>query len=267
MVDSTIAGNTYNDGLENQAGTVSLIACSVSGNSNFGLANYSSHSATGTITLTDTIVAGNSNSSDAASDIGGGDPADVTGNYNLIGSGGSGGITNGVHGNIVLASGANLGLTPLGYYGGPTPTLALESGSPAIGVGTTVSGVTTDQRGFPLDSPIDIGAFQSQTGPLAVNSTAGGYVVPLGQLGLRGAVDLGNALTGSHIITFAPAVFSTPQTITLTSGEIDFSPSRVGHHRRTRGRAVDRQRRWARARSLRSTPYRRGRRRRCRSRA
>ncbi len=41
-------------------------------------------------------------------------------------------------------------------------------GSPAIGAGTTVSGVTTDQRGDPLDSPPDIGAFQSQGFTLTV---------------------------------------------------------------------------------------------------
>ncbi len=43
--------------------------------------------------------------------------------------------------------------------------MALLPGSPAIGAGTAVNGVTPDdQRGLPLDSDpgIDIGAFQSQ---------------------------------------------------------------------------------------------------------
>jgi uncharacterized repeat protein (TIGR01451 family) len=40
--------------------------------------------------------------------------------------------------------------------------MALLPGSAAIGAGTTVSGITTDQRGQPLDAPTpDIGAFQS----------------------------------------------------------------------------------------------------------
>jgi len=53
-----------------------------------------------------------------------------------------------------------LGLAPLGNYGGPTQTIPLLPGSPALGAGT---GVTTDQRGEPLHSPNpDIGAFQSQ---------------------------------------------------------------------------------------------------------
>ena len=46
-----------------------------------------------------------------------------------------------------------LGLAPLGDYGGPTQTMALLPGSPAIGKGVAVAGVTTDQRGFALDSP------------------------------------------------------------------------------------------------------------------
>ena len=55
-----------------------------------------------------------------------------------------------------------MGLAPLDNYGGPTQTIALLPGSVAIGAGTAVSGITTDQRGEPLDSPPDIGDFQSQ---------------------------------------------------------------------------------------------------------
>ena len=68
---------------------------------------------------------------------------------------------NGIGGNIVLTDLAGLGLAPLGDYGGPTQTMALLPGSPAIGEGAAVAGVTTDQRGFALDSPVDIGAFQA----------------------------------------------------------------------------------------------------------
>ena len=104
-------------------------------------------------------MAGNT-SGDAAADIGGLAPSDVTGTYNLVGTGGSGGLTN--DGTNVLGV-ALPGLAALGNYGGSTQTVALLPGSPAIGAGTTVSGVTTDQRGLPLDSPTpDIGAFQSQ---------------------------------------------------------------------------------------------------------
>ena len=57
-------------------------------------------------------------------------------------------------------------LTALADNGGPTETMALESGSPAIGAGTTVyydypadtQEITADQRGLPVRPPPSIGA-------------------------------------------------------------------------------------------------------------
>ncbi len=166
LADCTLSGNFAGlggGGVVN-FGTATLTACTLFGNSAIaagittlpvvgGLDN------SGTATLTDTIVAANSGSP-GASDIGGN--TNVSGSYNLIGTGGSAGLANGVNGNIVLTSLTDLGLTPLGNFGGPTQTFALLPGSPALGAGTAVSGITTDQRGEPLDSPPDIGAFQSQ---------------------------------------------------------------------------------------------------------
>ena len=53
---------------------------------------------------------------------------------------------------------------PLAANGGPTQTMALLPGSPAIDAGVAVSGVTTDQRGItrPQGSSPDIGAFESR---------------------------------------------------------------------------------------------------------
>ena len=130
-----------------------------------GLAAYG-----GTSTLTDTIVAGNTDPSGGPSDIGT-LKGTVSGSYNLIGTGGSGGLTSGVGGNIVSV--ASPLLAPLGDYGGPTLTFALLPGSPAIGNGTAIPGITTDQRGLPLNLPVpDIGAFQ--TNPLIVSTTVDG---------------------------------------------------------------------------------------------
>ena len=175
MSDCTVSGNTSGvlidasgggGGVFN-SGTANLTACTVSGNysgTGGGLLD-----ASGTTVLTDTIVAGNTDPS-GASDIGGND---VSGNNNLIGTGGSGGLADGVDGNIVLTSLDNLDLTPLGDYGGPTQTMALLAGSVALGAGViadypgTTTPITTDQRGLPLDSPDpDIGAFQNQGSPL-----------------------------------------------------------------------------------------------------
>jgi hypothetical protein len=82
---------------------------------------------------------------------------------------------------VSIAGGGDLGgnqqkvnplLGPLQNNGGPTATMALQSGSPAVGAGvgtSLISGLsvpTTDQRGDsrPANS-IDIGAFQTQPSP------------------------------------------------------------------------------------------------------
>ncbi len=158
LTDCTVSGNdagSAGGGVDNSA-TANLTDCTISGNDGDGMYNG------GTATLTDTIGAGNT-----GGDFGG--PSNVSGSYNLIGTGGSGGLTNGVNGNIVLTSLTGLGLAPLGNYGGPTQTMALLPGSPAIGAGViadypgTTTPVTTDQRGEPLDTPNpDIGAVQTQ---------------------------------------------------------------------------------------------------------
>jgi hypothetical protein len=132
-------------------------------------------------TLTDTIVAGNAAPGGAPSDIAGIEAASVTGSFNLIGTGGSGGIRGGVQGNIVLNSLAGLGLAPLGDYGGSTRTIALLPGSPALNAGTATAGLTTDQRGEPLDIPVDIGAFQSQGFVLAAAAGTTPQSAPTGQ--------------------------------------------------------------------------------------
>src|SRR5262245_7746545 len=112
--------------------------------------------------LTDPSVAGNTTPGGSPSEIGGLEAGRVTGSFNLIGPGGAGDIRGGTQGNLVLASLAGLGLAPLGNYGGPTQTIALLPGSPALRAGTAVNGITTDQRGLPPDVPVDIGAVQSQ---------------------------------------------------------------------------------------------------------
>ncbi len=210
---STISGNSaeYGGGLENDEfgyltnctisansaqsgggiynfGTAKLADCTIGGNSvaqsGGGLDNA------GTATLTDTIVAANTGPGGTDSEIAlapaaPGTPSPlVSGSYNLIVGNGAGGFTNGVEHNIVLGSHSSPGLDPLGSYGGPTQTMALQLNSPAIGMGNPLNDVTTDQRGMPLDpdspgSP-DIGAFQAQPG-LVVNTTIDGTDAALGR--------------------------------------------------------------------------------------
>ena len=70
--------------------------------------------------------------------------------YNLIGTGGSGGLTNGSNGNQTDVSDADAALGSLANNGGPTETIALTTGSMAIDKGANlIAGVTvptTDER-------------------------------------------------------------------------------------------------------------------------
>jgi hypothetical protein len=117
-------------------------------------------------------------------------------------------------------TGVSADLGTLGDYGGPTDTIPLLPGSPAIGAGTTVNDVTTDQRGLIRGGTVDIGAFQTS---LVVESTAGSVNATAAGLTLPGAVSLADQFAGSAI-TFDPAVFAAPQkTITLAGTQLALS--------------------------------------------
>ena len=88
--------------------------------------------------------------------------------HNLIGKtdGSSGWVASDLTGTI--AAPLDPLLAPLGNYGGPTQTMALLPGSPAIDAGSNAliaAGVTTDQRGLPriVNGTVDIGAYEVQT--------------------------------------------------------------------------------------------------------
>ena len=128
----------------------------------------------GSADLDNTIIALNTSgtgSTASASDIAG--TADPAGAYNLVGTGGAGGLVNGVNGNQVGV--ANPGLGPLADNGGPTQTIALVTGSPAIDMGSNALAIvpstgdplTTDQRGAGfariVNGTVDIGAYEVQS--------------------------------------------------------------------------------------------------------
>jgi hypothetical protein len=169
VVNSTIAGNTAGTGAGIwSAGPLTVVNCTITGNSGGGLE--------GGATLDNTIVALNTGGDIVAS-------VSSSSAYNLIGTGGSGGLVNGVNGNLVGV--ANPGLDPNGLQnnGGPTQTIALETGSPAIDAGsnalavdpTTGQPLTTDQRGtgYPriVNGTVDIGAFEYESGTFLVVTT------------------------------------------------------------------------------------------------
>ena len=132
----------------------------------------------GTATLNNTIIALNTDgtTSNAPPDnlyLDGNGTVSMASANNLIGAGGgNSGLTNGSNGNQVGV--ANPGLGTLASNGGPTETIALLAGSPAIDSGSNAlavdphgSPLTTDQRGagFPriVNGTVDIGAFEVQT--------------------------------------------------------------------------------------------------------
>jgi hypothetical protein len=147
LANSTVAGNsasTYSGGIGN-SGTLTLLNSTIAGNSasqDGGVYNGDS------LTLLNSIIA--SNHATSMPDLMVNGPTTV-GGHDLIGSSaglGSSGISNGdSFGDSV---GENALLAPLGNYGGPTKTIALLPGSPALfaaGAATTLKAGVTDTTG------------------------------------------------------------------------------------------------------------------------
>ncbi len=166
LSDCTVSGNTAHvggGGLANDASTISLTNCTISGNTadQLGGAVFTGE---GTATLTNCTVSGNTTTVGfdggfAVYYRGSGNGLVLT---NTIVAGNNGGdVAGSVTGGTNLIGGNPL-VSPLGDYGGPTPTMALLPGSPAIGGGTSTGAPALDQRGEPRAGHVDIGAFQSQ---------------------------------------------------------------------------------------------------------
>ena len=71
----------------------------------------------------------------------------VTSAYNLIGTGGGGGLTNGTNGNQVAVTNPGIA-SALANNGGPTQTIALLAGSPAIDAGSNALAVDAEGDRF-----------------------------------------------------------------------------------------------------------------------
>ncbi|HEX8998388.1 MAG TPA: choice-of-anchor Q domain-containing protein, partial [Blastocatellia bacterium] len=192
ITNSTISDNMSNGqsgGIQVENSTATLTNCTISGNTatlatgavalqqpdpttvtliNCTVANHSPHGVYtqgATIRLQNTLVASNVrnfvNSSGTITSLG-----------NNLDSDGRSGFTNGVNGDIVGTVGnpINALLSPLNNHGGPTSTLALLPGSPAINAGTGTDAPSLDQRGVARVGATDIGAFESRGFALALAS-------------------------------------------------------------------------------------------------
>jgi CSLREA domain-containing protein len=244
--NSTLSGNSASGGSAGGGianfGTLTVTNNTFSGNSASGGGAGGGIANNGTLTVTNSTFSGNSAVGGGA---GGGITNDVTLTVtNSIFSGNSGTNAGGIYNsdqvndsnNVFFnnatenASGFTLSATdvtgkdpmllPLGNYGGPTETMLPLPGSPAICVGSSSlvpSGVTTDQRGFPLDaSCVDAGAVQ--TNYLMVN-TAGDSnddSCTTATCSLRDAITAANTSTMGDI-GFSPTLFTATPPATVPS--------------------------------------------------
>jgi CSLREA domain-containing protein len=152
--NSTLSGNSgamFGGGVANYLGPLTVSNSTLSGNSaTFGGGIYSQSNAT--TTVTGTIVASGTGGADCAGTLG-----EVQG-YNLDDDTSCG------FSKTTDLTNTNPLLGPLQNNGGPTPTMALLPGSPAIDKGGTAANgcPATDQRGVarPQGPACDIGAFE-----------------------------------------------------------------------------------------------------------
>jgi hypothetical protein len=178
--NSTISGNTAsgaivgggNDGAGIANGYTSLLLGNVTINSSTVWGNTVSGFGygggisiwTGVLNLRNTIVAGNTIQSGGGPDL---DGNLSSSGYNLIGNtqGGSG------FDDTDLLN-VNPLLSPLQDNGGPTQTMALLAGSPALNTGDQGQLGVADQRGVVRSGGVNIGAYQASASALVVSGPA-----------------------------------------------------------------------------------------------
>jgi CSLREA domain-containing protein len=266
VTNSTIANNsalTLNGGgidvTSGFTGSVTLRNSTITNNFAHGNGGGVSFAGTagGSVSVQNTIIAAN---------LAGGtgpDAANPAGNFtdlgnNLIGVAGAGSGNTGFGGTTqagTVASPLNPLVTGLKNNGGPTAgvtaafgaanitpapfsltveTEALQPISPAIGKGAAVAGLTSDQRGFPIANPPDVGAFQFQNAKLTITVTAPQTVGQGNSATITVTVNntSGNALPaadGTVVVTLSAGLTPTSggQTQTFSLGPIAANSSQV----------------------------------------
>ena len=223
LINSTLTSNSGHTGAGLYSGNFGTTLIT---NSTFSLNNATInggiYNASGTLTLNNSIfAAGNGGACYRAGGT-------INAQNSLI-SDGLGCVTNDLGGNLT-------GDPKLGGYGnngGPTNTMALQDGSPAINAGSNALALDKDgnpllydQRGSGYDrianGTVDMGAYEAAyTYNFVVDTTSDadleGCSAAASDCSLRGAITLANVISGTDTITFDPTVFSIAKTITLGS--------------------------------------------------
>jgi hypothetical protein len=232
---STPAGSGYGGGLYVAGGTVTIDHSTLADNRAYGGTGGGIGdggailSTVGALQVYDTILADNT-ATDDAPDLEGGI---ISLGHNLIDdpTGSSGFVAS-----DLLNVNPKLGL--LQNNGGPTQTMALLPGSPAIDAGDNTNAPAYDQRGpgFPriVNGAIDIGAFEVQDGSptpsssLAVSGfpssiqagSSGSFMVTA--LNADGSIDTG--YTGTVVFTSSDARAALPAAFTFTAADAGSHP-------------------------------------------
>lgn len=168
LTNTTVYSNYsvgFGGGVFAYRGATTLVNSTVSQNSSDVGSGGVGAKVSGSITLLNSIVAGNS----GGNCYNGNNFVAVSANHSLVYAGGTCLIADGSNGNI---TGVQPALGPLADNGGPTRTMALDAASPAVGAGNVAlatfnaTPLQYDQRGtgFPrtLDGKVDMGAWQGQ---------------------------------------------------------------------------------------------------------
>jgi hypothetical protein len=224
VINATLTGNAANaasfgagqgGGISNR-GDLTVISSTISLNGGGGFAGQGG-GIFGSVTLTNSILAGNT--------VAGGGEPDLNGpvrqaNHNLIGRVVSGvpGLVNEQNGNQVGTSANPIDpkLGPLQDNGGPTPTMALLPGSPAVDAGdNAASPGPTDQRGLPriANGIIDLGAYEVQALP------QGSRIFAVG--GAPGRVQVRRGSDGVLVTDFTPYGPAYTGGVAVAVGDVD----------------------------------------------
>ncbi len=238
LFNSTVSGNyasgyhagTVAIGTYYAEATITLTDSTVADNIDYGGNSISSAvgSARASIVITNSIIAGNICSKGMGPDVGIGN---LSGTATFVAKNSLIGIDNGTplnptppgvpdaNGNLsgTFASPLNAKLGPLADNGGPTLTMALLAGSPALGAGAIFNDagnnpITTDQRGEPrIAGAVDIGAYQSPT------------IASIGRS--NPATSPATASSVTFVVTFnEPVLNVTAGDFTVNAGTVSVSP-------------------------------------------